>query len=208
MTSAVLQTNRSTGDRSRWAVEQGRAAVTALVHPFGQTGAGTVGTMPTGSASYLSARMIFFSGARMLIGQQAEGLRGSSRYLKSMFVMRKKHKVKQKPKQPSQKGVIPPRYKWDTGSYQRDQEIRFILPWQFLYLCKLTEVTPHEVLDRFMNDLGQESWKRRENAGVRQALVEYFTLCGYGQSGTRSRRSGRCSGSWMRWGRSGRRTPK
>ena len=94
--------------------------------------------------------------------------------------MRKKHKTKQKTKQPPQKGVIPSRHKWDTGSYQRDQEI-LILPWQFLYLCKLTEVTPHEVLDRFMNDLGQESWKRRENAGVRQALVEYFTLCGYGQ---------------------------
>jgi hypothetical protein len=95
--------------------------------------------------------------------------------------MRKKHKTKRKPKQPSQKGVIPSRYKWDNGAYHRDQEIRFILPWQFLYLCKLMEVTPHEVLDRFMNDLGQESWKRRENDAIRQVLVDYFTLCGYGQ---------------------------
>jgi len=48
-------------------------------------------------------------------------------------------------------------------------------------MCKLTDVTPDTVIDRFMNDLGQEIWKRRENDAVRQTLVDYFVLCGYGQ---------------------------
>jgi len=90
-------------------------------------------------------------------------------------------KQKQKAKKPPEKPAPEPRYKWEKGAYLRDQTIRFMLPWQFLYMCKLTEVTPHEVLDRFTNDLGHESWKRRESDAVRQALIEYFIGCGYGQ---------------------------
>ena|SRR5579863_2862389 len=90
---------------------------------------------------------------------------------------------KQKTEKPSTKKPDPDdaRFKWDNGDYARDQTLKFIFPWQFLFMCKLTGVTPDEVLDRFMNDLGQESWKRRQNDAVRQALVDYFVLCGYGQ---------------------------
>jgi len=90
-------------------------------------------------------------------------------------------KQKQKAKQPAKKTAHPSRYKWDKGEYARDQDIKIIFPWQFLYLCKLTGVTPDEVLDHFMNDLGQESWKRNKNEGVRVAAIEYFIQCGYGQ---------------------------
>lgn len=91
--------------------------------------------------------------------------------------MRKKHKGKKPPEKPA----LDSRHEWDKGKYKRDQTIRFTLPWQFVYLCKLAEVPPDEVLDRFMNDLGHESWKRRENDAVREVLVNYFILCGYGQ---------------------------
>jgi hypothetical protein len=92
--------------------------------------------------------------------------------------MSQKQKAKRPPKK---KPTLEARYKWDKDEYARDQTLRLILPWQFLFMCKLTGVTPDEVLDRFMNDLGQESWKRRANDGVRQALVDYFVLCEYGQ---------------------------
>ena len=88
---------------------------------------------------------------------------------------------KAKAKKPPEKRDLEQRYKWDKGDYQQDQTLRFVLPWPFLYICKLTEVTPDEVLDRFTHDLGQGSWKRRENDAVRQALVDYFIGCGYGQ---------------------------
>jgi hypothetical protein len=88
---------------------------------------------------------------------------------------------KQKAKKPPEQRDPEQRYKWDKGDYQQDQTLKMFLPWPFLYVCKLSEVTPAEVLDRFMHDLGQGSWKRRENEAVRQALVEYFIGCGYGQ---------------------------
>jgi len=90
-------------------------------------------------------------------------------------------KQQQKTKQPPKKREPEPRYKWEKGAYCRSQEIRFTLPWQFLYLCKLTGVTPYEMLDQFMNNLGHESWKRHPNDGVRQAAIDYFMQCGYGQ---------------------------
>jgi hypothetical protein len=92
--------------------------------------------------------------------------------------MSKQQKAKKPPKK---KPTLEARYSWDNGEYARDQTLRLILPWQFLFMCKLTDVTPDTVIDRFMNDLGQESWKRRENDAVRQTLVDYFVLCGYGQ---------------------------
>lgn len=85
---------------------------------------------------------------------------------------------KQKRKKPPPKKEPPSEKK---SPYARDQDLRLMLPKQFQLLCKLAEVTPHELLDRFMNDLGQESWKRRENDAVRKALIDYFILCGYGQ---------------------------
>ena len=76
--------------------------------------------------------------------------------------MSKKQKAE---KPPAKKPTLEARYKWDKGEYARDQTLRFIVPWQFLFMCKLTGVTPDEVLDRFMNDLGQESWTPSGRSG-------------------------------------------
>ncbi len=99
--------------------------------------------------------------------------------------MKSKQGVKPSPKkgakQPSERPVPKPDHKWEKDGYQRDQTIKFMLPCQFLYLCKLAGVKPDEVLHHFMDDLGQESWKRSENPGVRQTLIEYFILRGWGQ---------------------------
>lgn len=95
--------------------------------------------------------------------------------------MKQKQKQKQKAKQPPKKRAIKPDHKWEKDGYERRQQIKFMLPCQFLYLCKLTGVTPDEILHRFMDDLGQESWKRSENPAVRQTLIEYFIQRGWGQ---------------------------
>ena len=92
--------------------------------------------------------------------------------------MSKKEKAKKPPKK---KPTLEARYKWDKDEYARDQTLRLILPWQFLFMCKLTDVTPDTVINQFMNDLGHENWKRRENDAIRQTLVDYFILSGYGQ---------------------------
>ena len=92
--------------------------------------------------------------------------------------MSKKEKAK---KPPQKKPTLEARYKWDKDEYARDQTLRLILPWQFLFMCKLSDVTPDTVINQFMNDLGHENWKRRENDAVRQTLVDYFVMSGYGQ---------------------------
>jgi hypothetical protein len=51
--------------------------------------------------------------------------------------------VKQKPK---------PNLKWQTGDYERHADFRFTLPYQFLLLCKLLNVTPEQVLRDFMDN--------------------------------------------------------
>lgn len=90
-------------------------------------------------------------------------------------------KQKKPAAKPPEKKKHEPRYKWATGSYERDPDMHFILPWQFLYLCKLTGVTPATVLDQFMNDLSCDSWKRSKNENIRIHAIEYFIQSGYGQ---------------------------
>lgn len=111
--------------------------------------------------------------------------------------MKQKAKPKQGVKKPSSRPVsasgkkpvkrsvkkrkIKREHKWEKGDYAQMQEMKLILPWQFLYVCKLTAVTPKEVLNQFLDDLGQESFKRSENPATRQTLIEYFIQRGWGQ---------------------------
>lgn len=99
--------------------------------------------------------------------------------------MKQQPKAKQGLKKPAKRSVkkqqLKPEHKWAQGDYAQVQEIRFILPWQFLYVCKLTGVRPKEVLNQFMDDLGQESFTRSANPGVRQSPIEYFIQRGWGQ---------------------------
>lgn len=43
------------------------------------------------------------------------------------------------------------------------------------------EVTPHELLTDFMDNLSCGSWKRQGREEARQRLLEYFLANGYGQ---------------------------
>jgi len=67
---------------------------------------------------------------------------------------------KTKPQNKRRKAITARRLKWQTGDYARMAEFHFYLPYQFLCLCKLMNVTPHDVLLRFMDTLDCGSWKR------------------------------------------------
>jgi hypothetical protein len=90
-------------------------------------------------------------------------------------------KQKQRTKQAPKNRMPEPRYKWEKGAYRRIQDRRITYPWQFLYLCKLCAITPDDVLNQFLSDMGQESFKRSNNPQVRQITIEYFIQRGYGQ---------------------------
>jgi hypothetical protein len=74
-----------------------------------------------------------------------------------------------------------PRYFKKGSGYERDQTLRFLLPWPLMALCRITAVPPHELLHNFLNDLGHDSWKRPANDAIRSLLAEYFIQRGYGQ---------------------------
>lgn len=79
-------------------------------------------------------------------------------------------------------GTLQPRLKWQTGAYRRDADFRFLLPYQFLLLCKLAETPPETILNDFMANLACGSPGTRGSAAAQQALTEYFVQCGYGQA--------------------------
>lgn len=74
-----------------------------------------------------------------------------------------------------------PELKWQTGEYARHAEYSFILPYQFLLLCKLMDTTPEDMLLHFMDNLAHASWKREGRDEAKQHLVNYFIAHGYGQ---------------------------
>ena len=74
-----------------------------------------------------------------------------------------------------------PRMIWQTGEYQRQQELKFTLPYQFLLLCKLMNVTPQKLLLDFMENISCGSQNREGRDKVRTKLIEYFLEHGYGQ---------------------------
>ena len=74
-----------------------------------------------------------------------------------------------------------PAMSWQTGEYQRELKTDLILPYQFLLLCKLMDVTPEQVLIDFMNNLSCSSWKKKGSELATEKLVQYFIEFGYGQ---------------------------
>lgn len=77
--------------------------------------------------------------------------------------------------------ALKPELKWQTGAYARHAEFSFMLPYQFLLLCKLIGITPRDMLLDFMDNLAHASWKREGRDEAKQHLVNYFIAHGYGQ---------------------------
>src|SRR3954471_21737915 len=76
---------------------------------------------------------------------------------------------------------LKPELKWQTGDYARHADFHFILPYQFLLLCRLMDITPEQVLNDFMDNLSCGSWKREGRDNAKAKLIEYFIELGYGQ---------------------------
>lgn len=74
-----------------------------------------------------------------------------------------------------------PELKWQTGEYTRYAKFSLILPYQFLLLCRLVDVTPEQMLLDFMDNLACGSWKRAGRDEAKEHLINYFTAHGYGQ---------------------------
>ena len=62
---------------------------------------------------------------------------------------------------------------------ERYLEYRAMMPWQFLLLCKLTNMKPQKVIYDFMCNVGMEGYGLGE--AQRAKAMEYFLSCGYGQ---------------------------
>jgi hypothetical protein len=71
--------------------------------------------------------------------------------------------------------------KWQTGAYARHANFNFILPYQFLLLCKLMDTTPQQMLIDFMDNLSCSAWKREGRDKAKTYLIEYFIEHGDGQ---------------------------
>lgn len=74
-----------------------------------------------------------------------------------------------------------PRLKWQKGAYERHVEYKFILPYEFLLICKLLDVEPQNVLSDFMNAVSCGSVNGKGKEGAVTKAVEYFLECGYGE---------------------------
>ncbi len=74
-----------------------------------------------------------------------------------------------------------PLLKWQTGAYKCRASFTFFLPYQFLLLCKLMEVTPEDVIRDFITNLDCGSWEREGKDKAKEHLINYFIECGYGQ---------------------------
>ena len=74
-----------------------------------------------------------------------------------------------------------PVMKWQTGDYEQKQTITFELPLQFLMICKLANITPHELISDFIDNLSNGTWQREAREKARQVLNDYFIEHGYGK---------------------------
>ncbi len=77
--------------------------------------------------------------------------------------------------------IIKPDMEWQVNEYARTQDFHFILPYQFLLLCKLIEVPPRQLLLDFMDNLACGGWKREGRDQAKERLIEYFLEHKYGQ---------------------------
>lgn len=89
--------------------------------------------------------------------------------------MKKKTAYKQPWRKPK------PELKWQTGAYDRHANFNFMLPYQFLLLCRLMDVTPEKIVIDFMDNLSCSSWKREGRDAAKEHLINYFVEYAYGQ---------------------------
>jgi hypothetical protein len=82
-----------------------------------------------------------------------------------------------------QKNVKQPKkeYKWLNGEYERIVELKLILPYQFLFICKLMEVPPRKLIRDFIDNLSCAAMNREGRDKAKQKLVDYFIEHGYGR---------------------------
>jgi hypothetical protein len=74
-----------------------------------------------------------------------------------------------------------PLLNWQTGEYQRHLTLQLVIPQQLLLLCKLTEVTPRELVADFMQILAGEILDRQNTNSAKEKLMDYFLEQRYGQ---------------------------
>lgn len=96
------------------------------------------------------------------------------RQLKTKYVRMKKKSKEETP-------VLKPHMEWQTGEYARLAEIRFALPYQFLLLCRLTDVTPYKVITDFAEALDGGNSLHPVSDDCKEHIVDYFISRGYGQ---------------------------
>ncbi|MCD2423294.1 hypothetical protein LQ567_11025 [Niabella pedocola] len=89
--------------------------------------------------------------------------------------MQKTPNRKQKRRKPK------PELKWQTGAWERFANVQFTLPYQFLLLCRLADVTPKTILIDFMDNLSCGCWNREGRDAAKEHLINYFIAHGYGQ---------------------------
>src|SRR5450432_1160676 len=75
-----------------------------------------------------------------------------------------------------------PLMNWQTGDYKRHASFEFVLPCQFLLLCKLTDCTPRQLMLDFLENLDCGSSNREGRNMAKEFLLNYFIEMGYGQS--------------------------
>ncbi|PVD51085.1 hypothetical protein DC498_16860 [Terrimonas sp.] len=74
-----------------------------------------------------------------------------------------------------------PVLKWQTGDYERHAEFKFVLPYQFLLLCRLVDKTPEDIILDFADNLSCDTWDREGRDEAKEHLINYFIAHGYGQ---------------------------
>lgn len=74
-----------------------------------------------------------------------------------------------------------PELQWQTGEYGRYTEFKFVLPYQFLLLCRLVDKTPEDIILDFADNLSCDTWDRKGRDQAKEHLVNYFITHGYGQ---------------------------
>ena len=84
------------------------------------------------------------------------------------FLMKKNPTGKQHQRKPE------PELKWQTGAYDRHAEVKFVLPYQFLLLCRLVDKSPEEIIRDFTDNLSCGSWKREGRDEAKEHLISYF----------------------------------
>lgn len=80
-----------------------------------------------------------------------------------------------------QQQKLNPKDKWQTGAYTRHANYQFVIPDQFLMLCRLTDTSPQKLLLDFMDNLACACWKRAGRDIAKEHLIQYFIAHGYGQ---------------------------